>query len=475
MLYKIKKQVIGSVNILPSLGQDVGEKRAILIGINHYYLDASIGNLNFCVNDVKELDNVLSDERRGNFSTVTLYSGNEDNRLLPNRSNILAMIKLLANNSEENDTILVYFAGHGFEQEGANYLLPADARIDVLSDTAITIKWVKDTLSKSLAKKKLLVIDACHAGAKLGRSTSVPMSRSFQEELFQESEGFAVLSSCKMDQVSYDFDEKNHGVFSYFLLEALNGAADDNQDNIITVPDTNKYVSSKMREWCIKTGLQQNPTLYYNVAGDFIFVRVPKENTVSLSSSIDVVIKETTGNHKLEDKQICDILDDIAFSSFKEIWQNNTPVEQLAVLILQEQDPIRRIEKAKLFLKGISTKRFSTKFAKAALMTIVDKCLEIKELKKWVKQEENIRQFLIVEFVNSYNFDFAGTMSKIIEKLLPVFSDDEILAMVRNIKGNDQITASFKARNSLTSIVDSCKGLMPFDEYVALRTSILGS
>ena len=170
------------MKILSSLGQNVGQKRAVLIGINHYYLDNAIGNLNFCVNDVMGLDEVLSDELRGNFSTITLCSGNTDNKLLPNRSNILAMIKLLANNSMENDTILVYFAGHGFEQEGANYLLPGDARIDVLSDTAITIKWIKDTLSKSLAKKKLLVIDACHAGARLGRSASKPMSRSFQEE-----------------------------------------------------------------------------------------------------------------------------------------------------------------------------------------------------------------------------------------------------------------------------------------------------
>lgn len=466
------------MNILASVGQDVGEKRAILIGINHYYLDASIGNLNFCVNDVRELDTILSDEHRGNFSTVTLYSGNADDKSLPNRSNILAMIKLLANNSEENDTILVYFAGHGFEQEGANYLLPGDARIDVLSDTAITLKWIKDTLSKSPAKKKLLVIDACHAGAKLGRSASQPMSRSFQEELSQESEGFAILSSCKMDQVSYDYEEKNHGAFSYFLLEALKGAADDNKDNIITVPDANKYISLKMREWSLQTGLQQNPTFYYHVTGDFIFVNVPPKVSLgaSVSPPITVTINaEITDKKTEENAKICEILDDISFSSFDEIMSDDTLNENLSTLILNEEVPERKIEKAKLFLEEFSKKRFSQKFAKEKLMTLVNKCLEFKELKKWIKGKESLRKFLIIEFTSSFNFDYAGTMAKIIEKLLPVFSDNEILEIAKNIKGNDQITGSFKARSSLISIVDSCSDLMPFEEYKAFRLSILGS
>lgn len=458
---------------MASFGQIDGKKLAVLIGINHYYLDDAIGNLNYCVNDVNELAEVLSNELRGNFSTtVTLSSGNVDSKLLPSRSNILAMIKLLANNAEESDTVLVYFAGHGFEQEGINYLLPADARIEVLSETAITIKWIKDTLSKSLAKKKMLIIDACHAGAKLGRSSSNPMTRSFQEELFQESEGFVTLSSCKMEQVSYDFIEKSHGAFSYFLLEGLRGAADENQDCVITVPDANRYVSAKMREWCLKMGLQQNPRFEYNVAGDFIFVLVPKSGSANLSSSI--VVNKGTRDSETENKEISGLIDDFVFASFEEIWQNTAPAEQLGALILQEQNIERKIEKSKLFLQEISTRRFSTKFAKEPLMSIANKVLELKEMKKWMREQETIRRFLISEFINSSNYDYAGTMAQIIEKVSPVIPDNEMVTMLRNIKGNDQITGSFKAHSSLNSIVDSCKTLMPLEEYLALRKNILG-
>jgi hypothetical protein len=66
-------------------------------------------------------------------------------------------------------------------------------------------------------------------------------------------------------------------------------------------------------------------------------------------------------------------------------------------------------------------------------------------------------------------------MARIVEQLLPVFSDQEILYIVKNIKGNSEITSSFKARSPLISIVDASKGLMSFNEYTELRKNILGS
>ena len=277
----------------------MGHRRALLIGINHYYLDDTIGNLQYCVNDVVELDEILSDKLRGDFSTQLLHSQIDDIKSLPTRSNIMSWISLLANNSESNDSILLYFAGHGFEQEGVNYLLPADSRHNVLSETAIPLRWVKETLSKSLARKKFVIIDACHSGSTIGRSHSVPMTRSFHEEMFSEAEGFAVLSSCKIGQLSYDYPEKIHGAFSYYLLEGLRGSADSDGDFIITVPDANNYVSRKLHEWSLSRGVQQNPTLEYKVSGDFIFVRIPIQGNIELNSKSDVTVGIPKSNDEI--------------------------------------------------------------------------------------------------------------------------------------------------------------------------------
>ncbi len=93
--------------------------------------------------------------------------------------------------------------------------------MNVLSETAIEIKWVKQILKESLSRKKLLIIDACHSGFGKGRTQALPTSRSFHNEVFSEAKGLTIMCSYKIDQLSYDYPEKDHGIFSYYLSEGL--------------------------------------------------------------------------------------------------------------------------------------------------------------------------------------------------------------------------------------------------------------
>ena len=438
----------------------MGRRRALLIGINHYYLDETICNLQYCVNDVVELDKILSDELRGNFSSQLLHSQIDDVKGHPTRSNIMSLTSLLANNSESNDSILFYFAGHGFEQEGVNYLLPADSRHNVLSDTAISLSWVKETLNKSLARKKLVIIDACHSGSKIGRSNSVPMSRSFHEEMFSEAEGFAVLSSCKIGQLSYDYPEKNHGVFSYYLLEGLRGQADSDNDGIITVPETNNYVSKKLHEWSLKKEMQQNPTFEYKVSGDFIFVRtlVQERTEPDSKSAITAEILES------EDK-IAKILEEISFMSYDEVYSELHLFDKLRAYLFSGDVA----KKGKNFLTRLVDTRFSHSLPKEFLMPIVADVTELKEIKKWLRTKSRIKQYFILEFVTSRNYEYAGTMAHVIENMLPILTNNDLREIIDGVENNNQIFLSFKARNHLWSIIDAVKSIIPIERYRKLR------
>jgi len=431
-------------------------RRALLIGINHYYLDDTIGNLQYCVNDVVELDKILSDELRGDFSTQLLHSEIDNVKRLPTRSNIMSLISLLANNSESNDSILLYFAGHGFEQEGVNYLLPADSRHNVLSETAIPFRWVKETLNKSLARKKFIVVDACHSGSTIGRSPSVSMTRSFHKEMFSEAEGFAVLSSCKIGQLSYDYPEKNHGVFSYYLLEGLKGLADSDGDYIITVPDANNYVSRKLHEWSLAKDVQQNPTFDYKVSGDFIFVRIPIQGNIELNSKSDV----TVGIPKSDD-EIIKILEELSFMSDEEVRSQTQLFDKLRAYLFSGNE----VKKGKTFLTKLVETRFSDSESKGFLMPIVADVTEFKEIKKWLRNKPRIKQYFIVEFVTSTNFEDAGTMTHIIRNMLPILTNNELQEIVDGIEENDQIYNSFKARDYLWSIIDAAKNVIPVERY----------
>lgn len=123
-----------------------------------------------------------------------------------------------------------------------------------------------------------------------GKSESGRMTKGLHDSLFPATEGFAILSSCKLHEVSYEMPEKKHGVFSYFLVEGLQGAADFDSDGHIMVSDTSRYTAEKTMEWSYKEGVQQTPNLFYNVVGDLILVSVPRlENKKAQDKKIEKV------------------------------------------------------------------------------------------------------------------------------------------------------------------------------------------
>ena len=252
-------------------------KRALLVGINKYS-DRKVSNLNFCVNDVTSAHEILVVPERGGFDPdncqlLTDYS--KEDRLKPIRSNLMSSIKSLSRTAKPNDYLLFFFSGHGIEENRKSYLLPADARINVLSDTAIPINWIKETMEKSKARAKVLILDACHSSAIKGKAESGRMTKGLHNSIFPAPRGFAILSSCTMNQVSYEMPNGENSVFTYFLNEGLMGDADSDNDGKITIPDASRYATEKTLEWASSEGVEQSPTLEYNVVRDLILVHVP--------------------------------------------------------------------------------------------------------------------------------------------------------------------------------------------------------
>jgi hypothetical protein len=251
-------------------------KKALLVGVNKYH-DSKLNGLRFAVNDVSSVYSVLTDPYRGGFASdnCILMTDKSEGNLKPLRSNLLSSINSLSGTAKPNDYILFFFSGHGIEENGKSYLLPCDARINVLRDTAVSIDWIKTTLQSSKAHTKVLILDACHAGAMKGKAESGRMTKGLHDALFPPMEGFAVLSSCKLHEASYEMPEKKHGVFSYFLIEGLQGGADFDSDGHIMVSDASRYTTEKTMDWSFKENVVQTPNLESHVVGDLVLVDVP--------------------------------------------------------------------------------------------------------------------------------------------------------------------------------------------------------
>ena len=96
-----------TVNASP---KSIQNRYAFLVGINSY-VDNSFSKLNFCINDVKALENTLS---RLSYTAVCLHDElKPDDARFPNRNNIEAELTKLCKSVREDDLLWVHFACHG--------------------------------------------------------------------------------------------------------------------------------------------------------------------------------------------------------------------------------------------------------------------------------------------------------------------------------------------------------------------------
>jgi formylglycine-generating enzyme required for sulfatase activity len=258
--------ILALVLASPAMG---AEKWAILIGVDKYD-DPGIGHLRFTVNDAEALHAALT-TAPGGFPTenVILMTPRVENPLhRPTRNNIIAMLSTWLSLTAPEDTLLIYFSGHGMEHDGRGYVLPQDARRASPELTSINIGFIKDQMRLSKASKKVLILDACHSGA--DKDTSV-MGKGFSQE-FDDSGGIVILASCDVSESSYEMAESRQGAFTHFLIEALDGKADRDGDGDLWASEVNYYVWDKTRRWAAANGLAQNPKYIAAVQGEIVLL-----------------------------------------------------------------------------------------------------------------------------------------------------------------------------------------------------------
>lgn len=174
----------------------------------------------------------------------------------------------------DNDRVLVYFAGHGhtsFDRR-LGYLMPKDGRADAPAVTGISMDEVQQWLTRSYsAKHVLFVADACYSGLAL-RSRAVPATSTdpgYLRRITSDRLRFSLVAGSA-EQVAHETDEG--GVFTSFFLAGLEGAADRDDNGLVTSDELAGFVEDGVssyvsRQW----GVQQDPQAARLGAGEFVF------------------------------------------------------------------------------------------------------------------------------------------------------------------------------------------------------------
>lgn len=159
--------------------------------------------------------------------------------------------KWLPNRVDQDDSVFVYFSGHGAPnpKTGDAYLVPFDGDPAYIETTGYSLKRLYDNLGKLPAKEVVVMLDSCFSGAG-GRSVLAKGARPFVMEIentFLAGGKTVVLSASSGDQVSSTYDKQGHGLLTYFFLKGLQGEADRNKDGAIDLAEVFDYLRPQVQ------------------------------------------------------------------------------------------------------------------------------------------------------------------------------------------------------------------------------------
>jgi hypothetical protein len=216
---------------------------AVVVGISDY--DGSDHDLKYSDNDARLFYNHLLSALPREMSrgkSILLLNSNAT------RANIINAMNQIFSQSTENDFIIFYFSGHGTQ---GNFC-PTDLSYQQLLSHDI----VKAQFKNAKARFRLCVADACFSGSIGAQSQNSSISSSTQQ---LRDARIAVIMSSKPNQTSIERGSLNQGIFSYYFINGLKGAADLNHDSYVTMGELFLYTKTATTQ---KSNGQQIPVVY---------------------------------------------------------------------------------------------------------------------------------------------------------------------------------------------------------------------
>jgi ElaB/YqjD/DUF883 family membrane-anchored ribosome-binding protein len=149
------------------------------------------------------------------------------------RKRVLAALETLAQQAGPQDTVLLFYSGHGeYDQQNNFYLTTHDTRKDgkhVVPGTAISQAELLEKLRAIDAGRVLLLFNACHAGEVspvLGDSdpalSGQPVPQQATDALLSTGSGRVIITACRENQVSF-IGSGAQTIFAQALVAGLRG------------------------------------------------------------------------------------------------------------------------------------------------------------------------------------------------------------------------------------------------------------
>jgi WD40 repeat protein len=249
-----------------------GTLHILAIGVNDYKgLGASCGeagcDLRYPVADARRLGETIERRLGPGHSRVAkrvLVNGGDAGDA-PTAANIIDAVELLRQ-AKETDTIVLFIAGHGLN-DGPDYrFIPTDAEwsAGALRGSRVVPWQVLQSAVEAAKGRRLLFVDTCHSG------------NAYNQRLGNAAYHANIIAytAARFDQYALEDARLGHGLFTYALVEGLEGGGSAAAGRQLTTADLAEYVAKRVDELAKGLNGEQEPQYFKGRdAEDYVLAR----------------------------------------------------------------------------------------------------------------------------------------------------------------------------------------------------------
>src|SRR5262245_31535824 len=259
------------------------QPRVVLVGISKY-ADKQIKARKHAEDDAKALYDLFTnkDYLGAEPKNVRLLLGKQDEKRqskLATRQNILDALEWLAKEAKPEDLTLFVFIGEGGSlgpKGDRRCYFATDSTVKDRATTAVAAADIGTRLGKLTSRKFCAFIDITFKGVNAPSVPDPTLGHApYSEFLGDDSEEHNFLPGrvafLATNGLSVSLDLKEHGLFTYALLDGLKGAADKEgyePDGLVTIGELTEYLGKTMPDLAKKHGQDEEQDQVHYVLGD---------------------------------------------------------------------------------------------------------------------------------------------------------------------------------------------------------------
>lgn len=209
-------------NDIPDLGLNNQNRFALIIGNEDYASQqtelTAESNVDFARNDASAFEEYATKVLGIPKENITLLLDATTGKMKQS----LDKLSLLAKNSYGNAEIFFYYAGHGLPDDITKepYLIPVDVSGSNISN-GIKLMDVYSKLTEYPCKRITVFLDACFSGGARSQGLIAARGVKIRPKASVLKGNLVVFSASSEEQSSLGYKDKEHGFFTYFLLQKL--------------------------------------------------------------------------------------------------------------------------------------------------------------------------------------------------------------------------------------------------------------